>query len=95
MAETITVVNPVGISTEQAPEELGRLPNMTGASIALIDSARPNSAVFMGILERVLKEAGVGSVKMYRSLAVGLPLPDDMLTKIAEEADAAIYGVTD
>lgn len=94
MSQTVTVVNPLGRSAAQASEDLAKLLDLEGASIALVDSRRPNSIVFTNALEKVLTEAGAGSIKRYQSLAVGIPLPEDMLRQIIQ-ADAAIYGVTD
>ena len=71
-----------------------RLPDLTTATIALLDISKPRGDVFIGRLEELLRERGA-TLKHYRKPTFSKPAPRDLRTQIAAECGAVIEALAD
>lgn len=69
---------------------------LRGASLGLLNNAKPNAAVILEHLGRLLQERhGVGQVTMVSKVSFAVPAEDAVLGGLAEACDYVIAGVGD
>lgn len=66
------------------------------ARIGLVNSTKPNSAVFLEQVGALLQERyELASVSLFDKATFALPLDDALATQVAERCDYAIAGIGD
>ena len=94
--QATTVLHPAAEDTAREFALAGRLPNLTGATVGLIDNHKRNADVYLEEMGRVLREDyGVSKVVTYRKASQSIPTPDDVMDALAAECDAIIHAVAD
>ena len=95
MADTITVLNPMGFPPKIARKELARrLPTLDGKTVYLVDCRFDDSDVFLRQVQAWFAEHMPGVRTVFKPIS-SVYLKDDPLTwrEIREKGDAAIVGV--
>jgi len=93
---TIRILSPEGnlgavtASLAPSPEVL------SGRRIAVLDNGKPGAAWLMTRLaEQLAARAGVGYVGVQRKRTAATPCEEDLIDKIAKEADLVLTGTAD
>ena len=71
-----------------------RVPDLTGARVALLDISKPRGDIFIRRLEELFRRQGVG-VKHYRKPTFSKPAPLDLRQQIAAECTAVVEALAD
>ena len=71
-----------------------RVPDLTGARVALLDISKPRGDIFISRLEELFRRQGV-SVKHYRKPTFSKPAPLDLRQQIAAECTAVVEALAD
>jgi hypothetical protein len=73
-----------------------RVRPLRGASLGLLNNAKPNAAVILQHLGRLLQDRhGVSQVTMVSKASFALPAEETLMTELAERCDFVIAGVGD
>ena len=89
-----TLLDPTSERTASARSLSPRLPDLAGATVALLDISKPRGDVFIGRLEELLSERGV-AIRHYRKPTFSKPAPLDLRRRIAAECGAVIEALAD
>ena len=89
-----TLLDPTSERTASERSLSPRLPDLSKATVALLDISKPRGDVFIGRLEELLSERGV-TVRHYRKPTFSKPAPLDLRRRIAVECGAVIEALAD
>jgi hypothetical protein len=92
---TVVVTHPAAEGEAPLVDAVPRPARLEGAVVGLVDNARTNSDRFMGVVGRLLEEAGVKSVLIRRKPNPSFPLPGDALDELLQRCDIVVHGVAD
>lgn len=69
---------------------------LAGRRLAILDNGKPGAAHLMQrVAERLVERAGVDFVGVHRKRTAATPCQDELIEKIAEEADLVLTGTAD
>ena len=96
MANTITLLVPVGENRPAHGRARGLPDRLEGTRIGFLDNTKANFAVLAGEVARDLRERfGAASVTIRRKLNAATPAPPELLAALARECDLVFAGSGD
>jgi hypothetical protein len=94
MASERVLLDPTGERSVGTRARLPRLRGLRGATIGLLDIAKPRGDRFLDRLQRHLETAGA-TVKRYRKPTFTKPAPVDLRQEIAVQCGAVVEALAD
>jgi hypothetical protein len=73
-----------------------RLGSLSGVRVGFVDNAKHMAQQMLNAVQDILKtEYGVGSFDYFRKKNASIPIPPDVVAKMATHCDAIVHGVGD
>ena len=93
---TVRILSPEGaVGAETTPLARG-LDGLAGRRVAVLDNGKPGAALLMGrIAEQLGSRTGAALAGSHRKRTAATPCEDELLDRIATEADWVLTGTAD
>jgi hypothetical protein len=92
----LVIVDPAAEVRTASLSVAGRLASLEGTKLGMIDNSKHMALPMLKALEALLKrDFGVASFDYYLKDNASIPMPPDVVAKMATHCDAVIHGVGD
>lgn len=93
---TITIVDPAAEIETESHVLAPRLRSLDGMRVAIIDNSKYMADSFLEATKVLLQRRyQVGGFECYRKFNPSVPMPPDVIERLATSCDAVVHGVAD